>query len=114
MRFHAIKDSLITFVKELIRNRYHCNNDFETWTYSAIKEAYVGKFKTELELKDDVDDRLYFAGENLEFAMKSFVLVNQSIALENILEFAELFMKKQFDQFDSWCHEVHVILNQPI
>jgi hypothetical protein len=113
MRFHTIKDSLIAFVKELITNRYHCNNDFETWTYSAIKEAYVGKFKTELEIKSDVEDRLYFAGENLEFAMKSFIHVNPTIALETIIEFAELFMKRQFEQFDSWCHDVHAILSQP-
>jgi len=112
MKFDVIKDSLIAFVKELITNRYHCNNDFKTWTCSAIKEAYVSKFKIEVELKEEDDDRLYFAGENLEFALKSFVELNQTIGLAEILEFAELFMQMQLSKFDSWSHEVYTLLNR--
>jgi hypothetical protein len=107
-RFDIVKNSLIDFVKERIASRYNYNNEFHIWSYSAIKEAYVSKFKEEFSeyVNSGIESKLWFAGQNIGFAVQTFIDLNPNYTLDNLLEYVETFLTIQLDNFGDWCDEI--------
>lgn len=107
-KFEIVKQSLINFVKEKISSRYNYNNEFHMWSYSAIKEAYVSKFKEEFSeyMNDDIEAKLWFAGQNIGFAVQTFIDTNPNYTLNKLLNFVDTFLIIQLDDFGNWCDDI--------
>ncbi len=78
------------------------------WSYSAIKEAYVSKFKDEFAqyMNDDIEAKLWFAGQNIGFAVQTFIDTNPNYTLRKLINFVETFLTIQLDDFGNWCDEI--------
>lgn len=78
------------------------------WSYSAIKEAYVLKFKDEFAqyMNEEIEAKLWFAGQNIGFAVQTFIDTNQNYTLSNLVNFVETFLTNQLDDFENWCDEI--------
>ena len=111
-KLQRIKQYLITFVKEQITRRYNYNNEFFIWSYSAIKDAYVSKFKEEFSeyITEQIQDKLWFAGYNIAFAVQTYIQTHPRYTLKKLINFVELFTKNQLDEFDNWCCELEMSL----
>ena len=107
-KFEKVKAELIKFVKEKISSRYNYNNEFHMWSYSAIKEEYVSKFKEEFSeyINDDIEAKLWFAGQNIGFAVKTFIHTNPNYTLNKLLNFIDVFLTIQLDDFGNWCDDI--------
>ena len=107
-KFEIVKQSLINFVKEKISSRYNYNNEFHMWSYSAIKEAYVSKFKEEFSeyMNKDIETKLWFAGQNIGFAVQTFIDTNPYYTLNKLLNFVDTFLTIQLDDFGNWCDDI--------
>ena len=103
-----VKENIIALVLERIESRYNFNKDFHFWSYSAIAEGYVSKFKEEFSqyMNDEINTRLWFAGKNVAFAVQSFIDINPSYTCRSLLRFVEAFVTTQLDDFDNWCDEI--------
>ena len=112
-KFEIAKQSLINFVKENISSRYNYNNEFHTWSYSAIKEAYVSKFKEEFSeyMNDNIDAKLWFAGQNTVFAVQTFIETNPNYTLNKLLHFVDTFLTIQLDNFGDWCDDIMMAMS---
>lgn len=107
-KFEIVKQSIIKFVKEQISSRYNYNNEFHMWSYYAIKEAYVSKFKEEFSeyMNHDIEEKLWFAGQNIGFAVQTFIDTNPNYTLKKLLNFVDIFLTIQLDDFDNWCDDI--------
>ena len=107
-KFEIVKQSLINFVREKISSRYNYNNEFHIWSYSAIKEAYVSKFKEEFSdyMNKDIEAKLWFAGQNIGFAVQTFIDTNPNYTLNKLLNFVDTFLTIQLDDFGNWCEDI--------
>jgi hypothetical protein len=78
------------------------------WSYSEIKEGYISKFKEEFPnyINPDIRGKLWFAGQNFSFAVKTFIDLNPNYNSNKLLKFVETFLTIQLDDFDNWC-DIH-------
>lgn len=109
-KFIKVKNSLINDIKEQISSRYHYCNEFQMWSYSDIKESYIVEFKKEFEqyMNSDIESTLWFAGQNLSFAVKTFINLNPGYTHNKLLKFVVEFVTVQLDDFDNWCEEIGI------
>ena len=107
-RFGKVESALIKFVKESIISRYNYCNEFHMWSYTAIKEAYVSKFKEEFPeyITEDIKNKLWFAGQNIGFAVQTFIDTNPQYTIGTLITFVETFVKIQLDDFINWCDDI--------
>ena len=105
-KFKEVEISLVAFVKDKISSRYNYNNEFHIWSYSAIKEGYVSKFKEVFPefINSDVEDKLWFAGQNIAFAVQTYIVMNPNYTLNTLLKFVDTFVCIQLSEFDNWCN----------
>jgi hypothetical protein len=78
------------------------------WSYSSIKDDYIRQFKNEFSqyMNQNIEQRLWFAGYNISFAVQTFIDINPNYTLSKLLNFVETFITKQLDDFDNWCDEI--------
>lgn len=107
-RFQKVKLSLLKFVKEEISSRYQYNREFHMWSYYDIKDAYVSEFKKEFSkyMNHDIESNLWFAGQNLAFAVQTFINTSPNYTLEKLLKFVDTFLTIQLDDFGNWCNDI--------
>ena len=107
-KFKIVKESLINFVRAKISSRYNYNNEFHIWSYSAIKEAYVSEFKEEFSdyMNKNIEAKLWFAGQNIGFAVQTFIDTNPNYTLNKLLNFVDTFLTIQLDDFENWCDDI--------
>lgn len=107
-KFQRVKTTLIEFVKEKITSRYNYNSEFYIWSYSAIKEAYVSNFKDEFAqyMNNEIEARLWFAGQNIAFAVQTYIDTNPNYTLSKLINFVETFLTIQLNDFNNWCYEI--------
>jgi hypothetical protein len=107
-KLERVKVSLINYVKEQIISRYNYNNEFHMWSYTAIKEAYVSKFKDEFAqyMNREIEQKLWFAGQNIGFAVQTFIDLNPNYTSNKLVNFVETFLKIQLDDFHNWCDDI--------
>ena len=111
-KFAIVKKSLIEFVKENITSRYNYCNEFHMWSYSAIKGAYVSKFKEGFSeyMNSDIESKLWFAGQNIGFAVQTFIDLNPNYTLNKLIKFVETFLTTQLDDFGNWCDDISMAM----
>ena len=111
-KFAIVKNSLFNFVKETITSRYNYCNEFHMWSYSAIKEAYVSTFKEQFSeyMNSDIESKLWFAGQNIGFAVQTFIDLNPNYTLNTLLNFVGTFLMAQLDDFTDWCDDISMAM----
>ena len=113
-KFEIVELSLIRFCKSQIQKNY--NQMFDMWlSYEAdmvFGDAYQHQFQEQFSqyMNKDINERLWFAGKNLVFAINAFIS-NTNISLERILEFTESFISQQLGDFDNWCDDISQAMN---
>ncbi len=103
-----VKIALINFIKESIISRYNYCNEFHMWSYTAIKDAYISKFKDEFSqyMNNDIEEKLWFAGHNISFAVQTYINITPNYTLNKLLNFVEEFVRIQLDDFENWCEDI--------
>ena len=113
-KIQTVKLALISYVKGLVlSSRY--NNEFEFHTsssYYAIKEAYVSKFKEVFSeyMNEDIEARLWFAGQNIEFVIQAFIDMNPNYTHSSLNNFVEAFLQRQLNEFENWCDDIMIAM----
>jgi hypothetical protein len=112
-RMNTVRTQLLTFVGECITE--HHNQHFDMWFQSgdaaaAFGETYVFLFKNEFEqyMTPEIESKLWFAGQNVTFAIQAFVKSNPRHTLNTLLKFAEHIVKVQLDDVDNWCNDLYM------
>ena len=112
-RVTAIRSRLLTFVRECITE--HHNQYFDMWFQSgdaaaAFGETYVFLFRNEFEqyITPEIESKLWFAGQNITFAVQAFVKYNRRYTLNTLIKFAEHIVKVQLDDIDNWCNDLYM------
>ena len=110
-RMNTVRTQLLTFVGECITE--HHNQHFDMWFQSgdaaaAFGETYVFLFKNEFEqyMTPEIESKLWFAGQNVTFAIQAFVKSNPRHTLNTLLKFAENVVKVQLHDVDNWCDDL--------
>lgn len=107
-RLQKVKTSLSSYVKDQIRRRFQFCNEFYEWNYSTIKDAYVSFFQKEFTpyMNGVIENKLWFAAQNVGYAIQSFVKLTPHYTLEKLIVFVDTFMSMQFREFHNWCDEI--------
>jgi hypothetical protein len=112
-RMNTVRTQLLTFVGECITE--HHNHYFDMWFYSgdaaaAFGDTYVLTFKTQFEpyITPEIESKLWFAGQNITFAIQAFVKSNPRHTLNTLLKFAENVVKVQLHDVDNWCNDLYM------
>jgi hypothetical protein len=112
-RMNTVRTQLLTFVGECITE--HHNQHFDMWFQSgdaaaAFGETYVFLFKNEFEqyMTPEIESKLWFAGQNVTFAIQAFVKSNPRHTLNTLLKFAENVVKVQLHDVDNWCNDLYM------
>ena len=112
-RVTAIRSRLLTFVRECITE--HHNQYFDMWFYSGdaaaeFGDTYVLTFKNQFEhyITSEIESKLWFAGQNITFAVQAFVKSNPRHTLNTLIKFAEHIVKVQLDDIDNWCNDLYM------
>ncbi len=92
--------SLTQSVSHIITERYNYNREFVFWSYTAIKESYVRIF-CDLFGEYVNEDKIWFAAQNCECAIRTYCRINTQTNLRELIEFISIFIEKQF-QMDLW------------
>ena len=107
----TIRIRLLTFVGESITE--HHGDYFDMWFQSGDAAAefgrtYVFLFKSEFEqyITPEIKSKLWFAGQNVTFAIQAFVTYNPRYTLNTLIKFAEHIVKVQLDDVDNWCDSI--------
>jgi len=70
----------------------------------AIFEPYITRY---------TEEKMVQAGIHLIYAVDAYRYMENIENLETIQEYAEEYIRYQFEDFDSWCKEVRVNYNRP-
>jgi hypothetical protein len=104
-RFTLTKETLVRKIKDAIYENH--NNYFDMWLDCEVdlQENYLFYFKKYFEnyLTKEMEHEIYFAGDNLVYAIKAYIKMNEDYDIHDILQYAELFIDTQMDDFDNWC-----------
>ena len=110
-RKNTVRTRLLTFTEECITE--HHNQQFDMWFQSgdaaaAFGETYVFLFRNEFEqyMTPETESKLWFAGQNITFAIQAFVKYNQRYTLNTLIKFAKHIVKVQLDDVDNWCDDL--------
>ena len=101
--FQIVRDDLSTTIEELISN--NIDQMFEMWLVheADIQQVYVSIFKKYYgeHITDEIEDKLWFAGENITFALTGLMTMDQTIPLQDVLRFTKKMLKEQLDNFEN-------------
>jgi hypothetical protein len=116
MPFHekllVAKQACIVECRELISSNWE---NIVLWLPSEGQNelffVYKGKFRAEFpaRITNAIGEKLYFAVQNLIFAMNAFMFYTEGYELEDVLDFTECFMNAQLDNFESWCEDDEIL-----
>jgi len=108
-RFELTTRSLLQHIKKIITDNY--NGYFDMWLdcESDLQQIYTYEFKEHFGdlITKEISSLLFFAGDNLVFAIKTYVKVNENHSLSDILDYVENFTNIQLENFDNWCDELY-------
>jgi len=105
-------DLLIKKCKEIITenyNKYENNSLFIKWIYSYSAAMDIGynyqnicKIYFEKYMNKGIENQLWFAGKNIIYAIQTFInMKNNNYNLHELLNFIDIFIIKQLEQFDN-------------
>lgn len=108
-RLKKVKDSLKKFITDNVTSEYKKHNGvwFETREFYEIAEAYADHFSKEFQnqMTPSFRDKLWFAGQNVAYAIHTFCKIYSGYLLIDLLRFVNTFVSEQLDDFDNWSHE---------
>jgi len=108
-RLKKVKDSLKKFITDNVTSEYKKHNGvwFETREFYEIAEAYADHFSKEFQnqMTPSFRDKLWFAGQNVAYAIHTFCKMYSGYLLIDLLRFVNTFVSEQLDDFDNWSHE---------
>ena len=108
-RLENVKKALIQFIMKNVKDEYENHNGawFERQEFYEIAEAYVDSFSKEFQnhMTPSFRDKLWFAGQNVAYAIHTFCKMYPGYALIDLLRFVHTFVSEQLEDFDNWSHE---------
>jgi hypothetical protein len=100
-----INETLIAKIKEIITDNYY-KPMFDMWLNSdadsSFEYLYLDTFKKHYGdfVTEDIECRLWFAGKNIIYAIKSFIYIKKDgYELDELLDFVEKFLSEQLVEF---------------
>jgi hypothetical protein len=106
IKFTATRNSLIQACKKLVSENH--TTSFDNWLLTdadmEFAYAYQSAFKEHFGsfINEDIDAQLWFAGKQLVYLITTFRSVkNKSYPLAELLNFVEIFIFHQLDDFDN-------------
>ncbi len=113
-KFERVRISLVNYCLQCIRENW--NRMFDMWlSCDADMEfgnGYQEKFKEEFSqyMNDKIEGDLWFAGNNIVFAISAFMAYKDDPSLNDVLDFTEKFVTAQLDDFGNWCDEISMAM----
>jgi hypothetical protein len=98
------KDSLITHCKRVIIKNWGVY--FKLWldsetdigdAYRFLSKEYFKNYVTQ-----EVENDLYMLGQSTVYAVKSFLVYSEDADIDDVVEFVEILMTTQFENFEEW------------
>ena len=107
-RFKLTTHDILKDIKESISENYHVYFDMWLSCEADLPEIYRYYFKEHFGylITKDIEHEIYFAGNNLVYAIVAYIKSNNTHTLEDVLQFAEAFFDCQMEDFDNWCEEL--------
>lgn len=111
-RFAIVKTNLVSFIKEKITSRYNYSNEYIIWSYMVIIDAYKEKFTEQFSqyMTPSIENTLFVAAKHFSYAVQSFVNTNQLYTLEELLNFVDIFLSIQFNDFENMCDDISMAM----
>lgn len=111
-RFEIVKTNLVSFIKEKITSRYNYSNEYIIWSYSVIIDAYKEKFTQQFSqyMTPSIENTLFVAAKHFSYAVQSFVNMNPFYSLEDLLNFVDMFLSIQFNDFGNMCDDISMAM----
>ncbi len=109
-KFKLVRDALILHCKECIRTSW--GQMFDMWLSvdagMDFGHLYKDKFNEQFSryINSNIETTLWFAGKNVAFAIGAFITYKKNANLNDVLNFTELFLLEQLDDFKNWCDEI--------
>lgn len=109
-RLESVKNGLIADMRRKLT--YNWERMFDMWLSMEADlefgESYKKRFIEQFEryMDEDIENLLWFAGQNLLFAITSYWRHKKNASLNDVINYAEGFIKSQIGDFDNWCEEI--------
>ena len=108
-KLEKVVDSLTKFVMDDITRKYEEYNGawFEMREFYEVAEAYGNHFSKEFgpQLDESFRLKLWFAGQNVAYAIHAYVKTNSNYTRIELLRFVKTFVSDQLGDFFNWSHE---------
>lgn len=104
-----VKYAIIDYCRDCITENW--SDVFDMWLIHEadmdLGHGYQNKFKEQFadHINEKTEEKLWLAGKHLVFAISAFKKYKENTDLESILDFTEIFIKEQMDDFDNWCDD---------
>ena len=115
-RLLQVKHHLLDSIRGKIG--HHWDEDFPTWLKgqapSELGHWYQHAMNHEFSMytTPEVNDILWVAGKSLVHAIAAFMEYRDDPQLDDLLAFVELFITEQMNDFDNWCEEICVAMQE--
>jgi len=107
-KFALVRTSLLSYCKECITENW--DKMFDMWLSCEADLAYGYKntFKEQFSnyMNSEIEELLFHAGNNVRFAISAFMRYKKNAKLNDVLDFTEIFVSEQLDDFDNWCDDI--------
>jgi len=115
-RLLEVRKYLLDSVRGKIQ--HHWDEDFHIWlngqASSELGHWYLHAVNQEFSMytTPEINDILWVAGKSLVHAITAFMKYRDDPQLEDLLAFVELFIIQQMEDFDNWCEEIRVAMQE--
>jgi hypothetical protein len=106
-KLNLAKIALIRSCKKLITKNWEQMFDMWLSCEADMSYAYQHEFKEQFSeyMNPEIESKLWFAGENIVFAICTFMEVKKNAKLKDVLDFTEKFILNQLDDC-SWLDDI--------
>ena len=107
----AVKNECVRECLKLISTNW---DTVAFWIYAEAPEefsrVYTSEFKKEFGsyLTKDIEAKISLSCKNLIFAIAA-IMRFRSYDLENILDYSELYIREQINDFHNWCEDENIL-----
>lgn len=106
-KLNLAKIALVRHCKKLITENWERMFDMWLSCEADMSYAYQHEFKEQFNeyMNPEIESKLWFAGENIVFAICTFMEVKKNAKLKDVLDFTEKFILNQLDD-SSWLDDI--------
>jgi hypothetical protein len=97
---------------------HHWNEDFPIWLKGQapleLGHWYQHAVNHEFSMytTPEINDILWVAGKCLVYAMVAFMECREDPQRDDLLDFVEKFISEQMNDFDNWCDEIRITMQE--